>query len=76
MDTPKHQKQSFNSHDLEVLDLALAGALATAKELGIEQRCLEAPLGRRLFTLAGNGITDPEILQVEVLKSMNIDKIA
>lgn len=72
----KHPKQSFNQQELEALDLALSGALATAKELGLPRQGLEGPLRRRLFDIASTGITDPEALRDEALKEMNIDRIA
>ena len=72
----KQPKQSFNQRELESLDLALAGALATAKELGLPSQGLEGALRRRLFDVASTGITDPETLRDEALKDMNIDRIA
>jgi len=35
MDTPTQLKQSFDQQELEPLDLALAGALATVNELRV-----------------------------------------
>lgn len=36
MDTPTQLKQSFDQQELEPLDLALAGALATVNELRVQ----------------------------------------
>jgi len=69
-------KQSFNQQELKALDLALAGAIATAKELGLPCQGLEGALRRRLFDVASTGITDPEALRDEALKDMNIDRTA
>ena len=69
-------KQMFTPEDLSQLDLALEGALATARELGLPCGGLEGALRRRLFVVASTGIADPEALQNEALKEMNIDRIA
>ena len=68
-------KQMFTPEDLKQLDLALEGALATARELGLPCAGLEGALRRRLFGVASAGITDPEVLRNEALKEMNIDRI-
>jgi hypothetical protein len=69
-------KQLFTPEDLRHLDLALEGALATARELGLPSAGLEGVLRRRLFVVATTGITDPEVLRNEALKEMNIDRLA
>ena len=69
-------KQIFTPEDLSQLDLALEGALATARELGLPCAGLEGALRRRLFVVASTGIADPEALQNEALKEMNIHRIA
>lgn len=69
-------KQTFTPEDLRHLDLALEGALATARELGLPCAGLEGALRRRLFFVASKGITGPEALQNETLKEMNIHRIA
>lgn len=69
-------KRMFSPEDLGNLDLALEGALATARELGVPRGGLEGVLRRRLFVFATMGITDPEVLRDEALKEMNIDRIA
>lgn len=74
MGSLKQSKQPFNSQD--VLDLALAGALATVKELGIKRQGLEGILRGRLVAIASEGITDPAVLRDKALKSLNVDKIA
>lgn len=70
------RKQLFTPEDLKHLDLAIEGALATARELGLPCAGLEGSLRRRLFDIASTGITDPEVLRDEALKEMNIDRIA
>ena len=72
----KHPKQVFSPEELEALDLAFAGALATAMELGLPCKGLEGALRRRLFVVASTGITDPEALRDGALKELNIDRIA
>lgn len=76
MGSTTQHKTVFTSQELEALDLALAGALATAKELGLRQDVLERALRRRIFVIASEGVTDPEELCGRTLKSMNLDKIA
>ena len=66
-----HYKQLFTPEDLQKLDLALEGALATARELGLPRGGLEGVLRRRLFAVASTGISDPEALRDEALKEMN-----
>jgi len=55
------------------LDLALVGALATLKELGLNNRQFEAEMRERLFVLARKGESDPQILQNELLKPFKLD---
>ena len=76
MGSSRRSKQVFTPEELHALDLALAGALATAKELGADAKTLEGPLRRRLFAVACAGGTDPDALRNETLKSMNVDKLA
>jgi hypothetical protein len=76
MGSYKQPKQAFSPEELGALDLAFAGALATAIELGLPSRGLEGALRRRLFVVASKGITDPEALRDGALKEMNIDRIA
>jgi len=66
-----HYKQLFTPEDLKNLDLALEGALATARELGLPRGGLEGVLRRRLFVVASMGINDPEALRNEALKEMD-----
>lgn len=72
----RHPKPSFQSDELDALELALAGALATAKELGIKGKGLSSVMRRRIFDVAREGITDPTLLRDKLLKSFNVDKIA
>lgn len=76
MGSCKHPKQLFTPEEFATLDLALEGALATARELGLPSGGLEGTLRRRLFHVASTGIMDPETLRDEALKEMNIDRIA
>ena len=69
-------KQIFTPEDLQQLDLALQGALATAKERGLNPAGVKPTLMRRLSHVASTGITDLEVLQSEALKEMNIDRFA
>ena len=69
-------KQIFTPEDLQQLDLALQGALTTAKERGLNPTGVKPTLMRRLFQVASTGITDLEVLQSEALKQMNIDRFA
>ena len=69
-------KQVFTPEDLRQLDLALQGALTTAKERGLNPAGVKPTLMRRLFHVASTGITDLEVLQSEALKEMNIDRFA
>lgn len=76
MGSYKQQQQVFSPEELQKLDLAYAGALATAMELGLPCAALAGALRRRLFDVASMGITDPEALRDEALKEMNIHRIA
>lgn len=76
MVTPRQPKHAFTPQDLEALDLALIGALATIRELGIRRSGLQTALRRRLFDLASEGVAGPEALQNALVKSMNLDKVA
>ena len=76
MGSSKKPKKVFTPEELHALDLALMGALATAKELGVDPKVLKGALRRRLFAAARAGITDPQALRNEALKSMNVDKLA
>ena len=69
-------KQIFTPEDLSQLDLALEGALATARELGLPCAGLEGALRRRLFVVASKGTRNPEKLRDGALKELNIDRIA
>jgi hypothetical protein len=70
------KQEFFLPNDLKTLDLALIGAVAIAKELGVRPQGLAGALRRRLFVIAGEGITDPETLSSRLVKSMNLDRIA
>jgi hypothetical protein len=70
------KQQVFTPTELRAMDLALAGAFATVKELGLPRRGLEGALRRRLFDIASEGITDPEMMRNELLKRMNVDRVA
>jgi hypothetical protein len=72
----KQPQQVFSPEELRTLDLAFAGALARAKELGLPCAGLTGALRRRLFDVASTGITDLEALREEALKEMNIHRIA
>lgn len=76
MGSSKKPKQVFTPEELHALDLALMGALATAKELGADPKALQGALRRRLVAIARAGVTDPQALQNKALKSMNVDKLA
>jgi len=65
MGSLKQPKQVFSPEELRTLDLAFAGALATAMELGLPCAGLTGALRRRLFDVASTGITDPEALRDE-----------
>ena len=69
-------KEIFTPEDLTQLDLALQGALATAKARGLNPLGVKPTLMRQLFHVASTGITDLEVLQSEALKQMNIDRFA
>jgi len=69
-------KQKFSPDDLEALDLALAGALAAAGELVVKHQGLAGALRRRLVYMAGEGTTNPQTLRNQLVKSMNLDRIA
>lgn len=76
MGSCRHPKNAFSPEELATLDLALDGALATARELGLPCGGLEGALRRRLFHVASKGTRDPKALRDEALKEMNIDRIA
>lgn len=76
MGSCRYPKSAFSLEELTTLDLALEGALATARELGLPCAGLEGALRRRLFHVASKGTRNPEALRNEALKEMNIDGIA
>ena len=67
-------KQKFSPEDLQLLDLALAGAMATAAELAAKHQALAGVLRRRLFYIASEGVTDPAMLRNKLVRSMNLDR--
>lgn len=69
--------QTGTPKELETLDLAITGELATADELGLKREGLQVTLRRLLFDVVSeNGITDPATMRDQFLKSMNVDKKA
>jgi len=57
------KQEFFLPNDLNALDLALVGAVAIAKELGVWREGLDGALRRRLFVIAGEGVADSETLR-------------
>ena len=69
-------KQVFSSQELQVMDLALAGALATMQELGLDREGLEEKLRKRLFVVAKEGVDDPRTLRNKLLDTIGVRRTA
>jgi len=66
-------QQEFDSHELEVISLALVGAVAVCNELGIDENDFDPPpLRERIFDVARGGVDDARSLRNRVLKTADL----
>jgi hypothetical protein len=67
----EQSQHDFDSHELEVINLALVGAVAVCHELGVSED-VDPPLQERLFAIASDGVDNPRSLRNRVLKTIDL----
>jgi hypothetical protein len=64
-------QHEFDSRELEVIGLALVGAVAVCHELSVSEN-VDPPLQERLYEIAVDGVGDARTLRNRVLKTIDL----